>query len=50
MDSNENNNENKEINKQYEVYHEEPKDVFAEGLPQWSIEPPQVVVRRKNRI
>ncbi|MBR5307803.1 MAG: zinc ribbon domain-containing protein [Clostridia bacterium] len=24
----------------------EPKSVFAEGLPEWSIEPPQVVVRR----
>lgn len=26
----------------------EPKSVFAEGLPEWSIEPPQVVVRRKR--
>ena len=26
----------------------EPKSVFAEGLPEWTIEPPQVVVRRKR--
>lgn len=24
----------------------EPKSAFAEGLPEWSIEPPQVMVRR----
>lgn len=24
----------------------EPNNVFAEGLPSWSIEPPQVMVRR----
>lgn len=24
----------------------EPKNVFAEGLPEWSIEPPQIMVRR----
>lgn len=24
----------------------EPNNVFAEGLPEWSIEPPQVMVRR----
>ncbi len=24
----------------------EPNNVFAEGLPDWSIEPPQVMVRR----
>ena len=23
--------------------------IFAEGLPEWSIEPPQVVIRRKRR-
>jgi predicted amidophosphoribosyltransferase len=28
----------------------EPSTVFAEGLPEWSIEPPSVVVRRKVRI
>lgn len=27
----------------------EPESVFAEGLPSWDIEPPQVVVRRKRR-
>ena len=27
----------------------EPESVFAEGLPCWDIEPPQVVVRRKRR-
>lgn len=25
----------------------EPNNVFAQGLPSWSIEPPQVVVRRR---
>lgn len=25
----------------------EPSNVFAEGLPEWSIEPPQVMVRRR---
>ena len=25
----------------------EPSAAFAEGLPEWSIEPPQVVVRRR---
>ena len=25
----------------------EPKNVFAEGLPSWSIEPPEVLVRRR---
>lgn len=25
----------------------EPNHVFAEGLPEWSIEPPQVMVRRR---
>ncbi len=29
---------------------EEPTSVFADGLPEWSIEPPQVVVRRKKRV
>ena len=25
----------------------EPEHVFAQGLPEWSIEPPQVMVRRR---
>ncbi|MBL4935561.1 zinc ribbon domain-containing protein [Clostridium sp. YIM B02515] len=28
----------------------EPINIFALGLPEWSIEPPQVVVRRKRKI
>ncbi len=28
------------------VKYVEPVNVFAEGLPEWSVEPPQVVVRR----
>ncbi len=24
----------------------EPNNVFAQGLPEWSIEPPQIMVRR----
>ena len=28
------------------VKYEEPNNVFAQGLPEWSIEPPQVMVRR----
>lgn len=31
------------------VKYVEPESVFAEGLPSWDIEPPQVVVRRKRR-
>ncbi len=31
------------------VVYEEPKSVFAEGLPSWDIVPPQMVVRRKKR-
>lgn len=27
----------------------EEKSVFAEGLPAWDIEPPQIMVRRKRR-
>ena len=27
----------------------EPESVFAEGLPSWDIEPPQVMVRRKRK-
>lgn len=36
-------------NKQSEAY-VEPANIFALGLPEWSIEPPQVVVRRKRKI
>lgn len=28
----------------------EPSTAFASGLPEWSIEPPAVVIRRKVRI
>ena len=28
---------------------QEYESVFAEGLPEWNIEPPQVMVRRKKR-
>lgn len=28
------------------VKYVEPQNVFAQGLPEWSIEPPQVMVRR----
>ena len=28
----------------------EPESVFAQGLPEWSVEPPQVVVRRHKRV
>ena len=31
-----------------EVY-QEPKSVFAKGLPDWDMVPPQVMVRRKKR-
>lgn len=30
------------------VVYVEPESVFAQGLPEWSVEPPQVVVRRKR--
>lgn len=29
------------------VRYEEPSHVFAEGLPDWSLEPPMVMVRRR---
>lgn len=29
--------------------YEERRDAFAEGLPAWDIEPPQVIVRRTKR-
>lgn len=36
----------KEMEKSVQAYLD--KSVFAEGLPDWSIEPPQVVIRRKR--
>lgn len=33
---------------QPKVTYVEPESVFAQGLPSWSIEPPQVVVRRRR--
>lgn len=30
------------------VVYEEPESAFATGLPSWSLEPPQVVVRRRG--
>jgi hypothetical protein len=32
------------------IVYAEPPAAFASGLPAWSIEPPEVVVRRKARI
>ena len=29
------------------IKYTEPNNVFAQGLPDWSIEPPQVMVRRR---
>ena len=29
---------------------EDISNVFASGLPEWSVEPPMVMVRRKSRI
>lgn len=29
--------------------YKEPESIFAEGLPSWNIEPPQVMVRRKRK-
>lgn len=29
--------------------YEEPEGIFADGLPAWNIEPPQVMVRRKRK-
>ncbi len=31
------------------VVYVEPESVFAQGLPAWNVEPPQVVVRRKRK-
>ena len=33
---------------EYRKSAEESMDVFAQGLPEWSIEPPQVIVRRRK--
>ena len=30
-------------------HYEEPASVFAQGLPEWSVEPPEVMVRRKRK-
>ena len=32
-----------------EVVYQEPESVFAKGLPDWDMVPPQVMVRRKKR-
>ncbi|MDY4488145.1 MAG: zinc ribbon domain-containing protein [Candidatus Limivicinus sp.] len=37
---------NEKRNNENTSTYEEPNSVFAEGLPEWSIEPPQVMVRR----
>ncbi len=31
------------------VHYDEPDNVFAEGLPEWTVEPPMVAVRRKKK-
>lgn len=36
----------KEVDNEKENY---PEDKFAKGFPSWSVEPPQVVVRRKRK-
>ena len=43
--------ENKEFVKRVTPIQEykEPENVFAKGLPEWNIEPPQVMVRRKRK-
>lgn len=38
--------ETKEL-KQKTIQYDEPSAVFAEGLPSWSVEPPQLLVRRR---
>lgn len=32
-----------------DVVYQEPESVFAKGLPDWDMVPPQVMVRRKKR-
>ncbi|MBR1757799.1 MAG: zinc ribbon domain-containing protein [Lachnospiraceae bacterium] len=34
--------------KSHDGWYKEPEAVFAQGLPEWTIEPPQVMVRRKK--
>lgn len=29
-------------------HYQEPESVFAEGLPEWTLEPPQMIVRRRR--
>lgn len=41
-------NNRKEKTESYEEY-EESESIFAEGLPDWDMVPPQVVVRRKRK-
>ena len=36
------------LENEYRKSAEESMDVFAQGLPEWSIEPPQVIVRRRK--
>ena len=38
------------INPSKQTSIEAPKGIFAEGLPEWNLEPPQVVVRRRRRV
>lgn len=38
------------INSSLQVSAETPKGIFAEGLPEWNLEPPQVVVRRRRHV
>ncbi len=38
------------INSSLQVSEQTPKGIFAEGMPEWNLEPPQVVVRRRRRV
>ena len=38
-----------EVNKAVPVVETDEESVFAQGLPEWDIVPPQVVVRRKKK-
>ena len=40
--------EGKEDVKKVSVKYIEPANAFAQGLPEWSVEPPQVMVRRRS--
>lgn len=46
--SNVEDNLEKEIHETKSSNYVEPESVFAQGLPEWSIEPPQVMVRRRR--